>query len=710
MTEDIFNSINELKKIFAESRNARLFTVIPENFDAEVINAAESDRDKMIEVLNKFYKEHCQKAEGVDDFVTLFGVCCNYYILYGLHLILKEDDFSTNKIFENIGNASLKEYLSLIREGIRTQEPVHFEEAVKKNKDYSLAHFYLFLRCLRKYWSRSDYAEHEEELLKHYKAIRNDELKNYAVGRSELFPSLNNYMIKAMNNLSATLSLSLPFAASNADRIKEIMGSDESLDVPPLPFPYLMTTEEFQRFYYRNSADVSRLLLTKIYNFFWVGICRSKEFSEALSFIESKVGIWSDEEEARSGLFEFFKKSGTDEAVAMLISDILFCLPSYLEETERWLDLDKEDFDIPHGENFLDSTKQLYQEPEKDYLAEQPSLSKAYDIFEKAESTAEGINNQCMVWRSFFLEIPYVIKWTNRELYNLMERISIQHEKDTMVRDYMHTYSNMKADALYDIAQLLLKRNNPEDKRNGRELLLEYALKKELSNSVYMMQLMYKNSVEDLKKMIKKSLVSAEDDHENISDVLNKSLLQCFINIFYGNHSDKTDKMAENLKKIWGKTFLEDKREQFEQQFMEADFDCLAWLSREGINFTCEQEPVWKKVFLEREGFSSTFLKIIFDELCVNVFKYGDLKKEIRLRLSQNESNDLVISFENHFTRSRVASGTQIGVGLLRRRIQILREDAKKNCVEVVDDKTNKIFRIRLLLPAALFLNQISVH
>ena len=328
----------------------------------------------------------------------------------------------------------------------------------------------------------------------------------------------------------------------------------------------------------------------------------------------------------------------------------------------------------------------------------------------KTGSENEGINNKCMLWRSFFLEIPYIIKWTNQELYNLMERISIQHEKDTMVRDYMHTYSNMKADALYDIAQLLLKRNNPEDKRNGRELLLEYALKKELSNSVYMMQLMYKNSVEDLKKMIKKSLVSAEDDHESVSDVLNKSLLQCFINIFYGNHSDKTKKMAENLENVLGKTFLEDKREQFEQQFMEPDFDCLAWLSREGINFTCEQEPVWEKIFLEREGFSSTFLKIIFDELCVNVFKYGDLKKEIRLRLSGNESKDLVISFENNFTRSRVASGTQIGVGLLRRRIQILHEDAKKICVEVVDDKVNKIFQIRLLLPAALFLNQSSLH
>ena len=268
VASDIFASVNELKEVLAKSPNVSLFTAIPEKFSAEVLNAAKLDRDKMIEILNQFYKNHCRGFNDFDEFVMLFGVYCNYYILCGLHLILKEDDFGTNKIFENIDKGSLKEYLSLIREGIRTQETAHFEEAVKKNKDYSLAHFYLFLRCLRKYWSQSDYAEHEEELLKHYKAIRNDELKNYAVGRSELFPHLNNYMIKAMDNFAADLSLSVTIIGSNADRIKEIIGTDESLDVPPLPFPYLMTTEEFQRFYYRNNADASRHLLGKIYNFF----------------------------------------------------------------------------------------------------------------------------------------------------------------------------------------------------------------------------------------------------------------------------------------------------------------------------------------------------------------------------------------------------------------------------------------------------------
>lgn len=151
---------------------------------------------------------------------------------------------------------------------------------------------------------------------------------------------------------------------------------------------------------------------------------------------------------------------------------------------------------------------------------------------------------------------------------------------------------------------------------------------------------------------------------------------------------------------------------------MEPDFDCLKWLSQEGINFTCEQEPFWKKIFMAREGFSSTFLKTIFDELLVNAFKYSDLKKEIRLHLSQNESKDLVISFENHFTRLRQKSGSQIGLNLLRRRIQFLHGNDKKNCVEVTEDKikgedgkiAKRIFRMKLLLPSTLFLNQSLSH
>ena len=40
---------------------------------------------------------------------------------------------------------------------------------------------------------------------------------------------------------------------------------------------------------------------------------------------------------------------------------------------------------------------------------------------------------------------------------------------------------------------------------------------------------------------------------------------------------------------------------------------------------------------MERDEFCSTFLKIIFDEFCVNVLKYGDLKREIRLYLSERQ-------------------------------------------------------------------------
>ena len=238
MSTEVFDSINELKKVFAP--NAHLFTVINEENVSELSSVAESSRDKMIEILNQFYKDHNHSSEGVDDFVTLFGVYCNYYFLYGLHLISKEDDFGTTKIFENISDGSLKRYLSLIRSAIHSQEIALFEEAVETNKNYSLAHFYLFLYYLRKYCSQVNYSKQEEALLKHYKAIRNSKLKDYAIGRSDFVSHINKYMIRI--SIMDYVNLSYEW---NIKEMNEIFG--ELSDTPPLPCPYLATDEELQR-------------------------------------------------------------------------------------------------------------------------------------------------------------------------------------------------------------------------------------------------------------------------------------------------------------------------------------------------------------------------------------------------------------------------------------------------------------------------------
>lgn len=737
MPAEVFDSINKLKKVFEEHSSAFLFAYIPENVSTEVVlKVAKSKRDKMIEILNQFYNEHYQTREGVDDFITLFGVYCNYYILYGLHLILKEDDFGTSKIFENISDDSLKKYLSLIRSGICAQDAAQFEDATKINTNYSLAHFYLFLICLRQYWSSSYDVDKEKELLAHYKAIKNEELRKYAVGRSEFIPRIDNYVIRLvllfiLRQELDTKSLDDFFSPSSYEDqmlrnfiVKFLNETQEkspnlfAIDVPSLPCPYLLTNTMKQYWGYFGmafGAYFGILLITKCSkNIFEKDFV--KELEEVISFIKDEKIFLLQPDEARSKLLKLFSERKFKPEVKQFIDCIAYWLHACLSDIiENFCNFIKENPSLSTAKHMETEVKQTNLEMAEIYLGEQSSVLELYgdmeEIIDSFKKTP-NINSKLMVNRSRFLGIPYEIEWKSQELNILMERISVQSEKDTMVRDFMHTCSNMKADSLYDIAQLLLKRENPEDQKNGRNLLLEYAMKEELSNSVYMMQLMYKNNVDDLKNIIKKDLVGEEDDHENIIDILNKSLLQCLINIFYGNPTEKTGKitkMHENLGSIWGETFFESElRDKFEQQFMEKDFNCLDWLSQEGINFVCKQEPVWEKIFMAKEGHCSTFFKIIFDELCVNVFKYGDLTKKICLYLSEDENKDLVISFENYFTFLRLPSGTQIGLNLLRRRIQILHEDTKINCVELVDDEDKEIFRIKLILPAALFLNYSS--
>lgn len=703
MVKDVFNAIDKLKKILAESQNSRLFTIIPEKFSESELNVAKSDRDKMIEILNQFYKEHYENSEGVDDFITLFGVYVNYYVLCGLHLILKEGDFGTTEIFENIADDSLKEYLSLMRLGICEQNTAHFEKAAEKNEYYSLAHFYLFLSCLRKYWSQSD-LEPEKELLRHYKAIRNEEFRKYAVGLSD-FVTRDNITIYAFKTNFQ------PFAIIMAHHFGEPTEEVEKVIVPPpLPVPVPLTTELKQNV--TLFSLVTGLYFRLIYlNMGFSNILNDeflKDFSDTLAFISQEMKNSSNQDKFAGELFRFFKESKINIYVAALVINIFLQLPVLCKEMGNNLE------NILHGhilkssfDNFERIVEKHDRKLEEIYLNDtEPIVSNIYNEMENLDEVPK-IDSIYMAKRQSFLQILYEIKWTSRDLHNLMQSVEVQSEKDTMVRDFMHIYGNMEATDLYDMAQAFLKRDNPEDKTTGRKLLLEYGLKKEISDSVYTMQLMYKNRIEDLKNAMVKSLVGDKDDGESVMDVFNKALRQCLINIFYGvKGKDKIEKMRKNLKKVWGEKFFEsDKRDSFERRFMDQDFNCVAWLSQEGIIFVCEQEAVWEKIFLTRDGFASNFLKIIFDELCVNVFKYGDLKKEIRLYLSENESKDLVITFVNNFLRARI-SGTQIGLNLMKRRIQILHENPQKKCVEAVDDRKEKVFQVKLTLPSNLFLNK----
>ena len=115
-----------------------------------------SDRAKMLDVLRRFYYAHAFTHDGIDDFVTLFGVYCNYYIRFNLHRALPgEDDFGICALWDTVTEVKMQEYLGLLQQGIFKGLLEGFHEILNKRTNnflkatmvysYSLPYFYLFL-------------------------------------------------------------------------------------------------------------------------------------------------------------------------------------------------------------------------------------------------------------------------------------------------------------------------------------------------------------------------------------------------------------------------------------------------------------------------------------------------------------------------------------------------------------------------------------
>lgn len=97
-------------------------------------NAAESvacgDREKCLKMLLTIFEEY----NWSEEFVTAFGVYCNFYILTGMHLVLPSDKkFGLEKLYDIIDDSEDIEYLECIRQGIFEQDYDSFVKAVDMN-------------------------------------------------------------------------------------------------------------------------------------------------------------------------------------------------------------------------------------------------------------------------------------------------------------------------------------------------------------------------------------------------------------------------------------------------------------------------------------------------------------------------------------------------------------------------------------------------
>lgn len=218
----------------------------------------EDDRKKMIKILSNFYKT----SENKDNFVTLFAIYCNYYIYYNIHQVLLDEDFGISELFDLIEDKDLQEYLKLIQQGIYKQDISYFEKAIEKKDKYSLPYLYLFIFSVKKY----SISKLEEDNKLKIVDFAKDELYSLIKGCKgyvECNEPNVRYFERLFDNKNDTISEIIDYLDKiNSDDLKNyLLGKSNIFKNSVFPLPYLKVfndEDDFLEFVIEKSIDYNK--------------------------------------------------------------------------------------------------------------------------------------------------------------------------------------------------------------------------------------------------------------------------------------------------------------------------------------------------------------------------------------------------------------------------------------------------------------------
>lgn len=318
-----------------------------------------------------------------------------------------------------------------------------------------------------------------------------------------------------------------------------------------------------------------------------------------------------------------------------------------------------------------------------------------------------------IIYRLNFLSIPCLLDWGENVfsfLTNLMldhqsairEKETIQQEKDEIVQDFSHTYQNMRATSLYNMAKKLLNKPDAEDRKLGRTALLEYTRKETLTKDVYMMKLKYERNTEKLRSILRQSCTYPSPETHMIHNVLHQAILMCLVNAFYDQGTENSRRMRSHLKDLWSdwkETILD-----FEKSIIFQGEDCLIWLREHDIQLYVAEGVDWQSIGFFQNGYAAVMLRNILTELLVNMFKYGGLRQSIYLTFATN-GQAITIEMENYLPDGKhETSNSQVGIHSMAKMLHVLwGEEPEEGNERLTATYEGGKFYICLSLPKAVF-------
>lgn len=294
----------------------------------------------------------------------------------------------------------------------------------------------------------------------------------------------------------------------------------------------------------------------------------------------------------------------------------------------------------------------------------------------------------------------------NRELNETKERLEKESkEKKAIVQEFSHTYGNMKATGLYEIAQTLIKTTDLEYKKLARRLLLEYGNKQDLTKDVYMMKLKFEKNFSELQQLIRYSKKKNDIivEYVDIYGIISSALKRCLMRIFYDGGDLEAGIIRKELKALVQS--LNALRDSFEEEVIFNEYDCMRWFEKNIHKFNTNISEEWEKICLLRNSYGEVFLTSIFTELFINLLKYADKLKPIYLQLGiSEESRDYLQIVQRNTPISNITSISGVGLSSKNEVLKLVNmEDGKAVRDYMQISNTTEEFSIRIMLRLNLF-------
>lgn len=286
------------------------------------------------------------------------------------------------------------------------------------------------------------------------------------------------------------------------------------------------------------------------------------------------------------------------------------------------------------------------------------------------------------------------------------ELLQAQNENRSIVRQFSHTYSNMKATTLQEVGNDLLDIDDDLLRNYGRKVLVEYSIKENLTKEVEMLTLQFENRSDELIRLMRSTVGHEKKEYMfSVEDVISDSLNRCFMNLLY----DNTVRGRDRCNLFFGTTkhekIKEQLRDSFEDEVIVDEKFCLDWIrEHQCIDLKLSVSGLWEKLFFGKGGYAALSLTGWFSELFNNVIKYADKTAPVILELSE-DGEFLCICMNNRLNPAVTAiHNTQEGINSIGASVRRLNKAIGFEGEFVSSELTNTEFTFGMRFASGIFM------